>query len=317
MSLDVPPCLPLPNYTSSIEGSLTIGPPSSTLSTHLSVHFATSVAVRDNKLGDGTSSLRLLNTDRSVAKHIHKPSLATSWGHSSLDRMEPDHDITGLSSVSMTVESSTHPYIHTFSECSHLWSHPKKDSADSDGVTAISGMDSVQSWTDGKRRAEVEKEESKHIWLDLEQHSDEVDLTPFTFKLFTLVSMLDSKNLETLETLGAIGDVLKGLGTNRTCSLLQKADGPGRSVSQWHGQEDGGVEPGIIVTPLDVLKRSRKGDDNEKDNNDSSFSSSLKVHWWVYEPNVLTKSLVALMWLALKDKVLVCVFRIYLTCMPF
>jgi Ca2+-transporting ATPase len=101
MSLDVPPRSPSPSYASSIEGS-TMAPPSPTLSTQSSVHFATSVALRDNKPGDGTSSLGLLNTDRSVAKHIRKSSWASS-GHSSLDVTEPDHAVNDLSSVSMTL----------------------------------------------------------------------------------------------------------------------------------------------------------------------------------------------------------------------
>ena len=73
-SLNVPPCSPLPSYTSSIEGSSTMASPSPILSTPSSVHFATSVVLRDNKPGDGTSSLSFLNTDRSVAKYIRKPS---------------------------------------------------------------------------------------------------------------------------------------------------------------------------------------------------------------------------------------------------
>ena len=161
----------------------------------------------------------------------------------------------------MTAESSTHTHVDTFSERSHSRSHPKKDSADSDGVAAISGMDGVQSRTDGKRRAEVEKEESKHIRLDLEQHSDDVDPTPFAFKPFTLASMLDPKNLETLETLGGIGGVLKGPGTNPR-GLGRKADGrpgAGHGASQRHEREDGGAVPGIIITPPDELKRSRTG----------------------------------------------------------
>jgi len=318
-SLEVPPRSPSPSYTSSIEGSSTVAPPSPTLSTQSSVHFATSVALRDNKPGDGTSSLGLLNTDRSVAKHIRKPSWASSGGHSSLDGTEPDHGIIGLSSVSMTAESPTHTHVDTFSERSYSRSHPKKDSADSDGVTAISEVEGGQSQTHGKGRAEGEEDERKHIRLNLEQDPDEVNPAPFAFKPFTLASMLDPKNLENLEKLGGVKGLLKGLGTNRTRGLGRKAlirnassdgrPGAGQGASQRHDREDGGAVPGIVVTPPDELKNSGKGDDDDEDNDDPAFSASLQDRRRVYGPNVLphraTKSLLALMWLALKDKVLV------------
>lgn len=57
-------------------------------------------------------------------------------------------------------------HVDTLSERSHSRSHPKKDSADSDGVTAISELEGGQSRTHGKRRAE-EEEEPEHIRLDL------------------------------------------------------------------------------------------------------------------------------------------------------
>jgi P-type Ca2+ transporter type 2C len=120
MSLDVPPRSPSPSYASSNEGSSTFAPPSPTLSTQSSVHFATSVALRDNKPGDGTSSLGLLHADKSVARHSRKPSWASSGeGHSSLEGTEPDHSGIGLTSLqyitsaatSMTAESPTHTHV--------------------------------------------------------------------------------------------------------------------------------------------------------------------------------------------------------------
>ena len=319
-SLDVPPRSPSPSASSN-DGSSTVAPPSPTLSTQSSVHFATSVALRDNKPGDGTSSLGLLNTDRSVARHGRKPSWASSGeGHSSLDGTEPDHGVVGLSSLSMTAESPTNTHVETFSERSHSRSRSraKKDSADSDGVTAIS--DGGQSRNIGKGRAS-EEEEPKSTRLDLEEDSDDSDPTPFAFKPFVLASLLDPKNLEGLENLGGVKGLLKGLGTNRTRGLGRKAliknassdgrSGAGDGASQRHDREDEDAVPGIVVTPPEELE-SGKGDDESEDEDDPAFSASLDTRRQIYGHNVLphraTKSLLALMWLALKDKVLVCIF---------
>jgi len=70
-------------------------PPSLTLSAQSSVHFATSVALRDNKPRDGISSLGLLCTGESVAKQPR--TLRPSWdisvkGHSTLEGAEPVHE---------------------------------------------------------------------------------------------------------------------------------------------------------------------------------------------------------------------------------
>jgi hypothetical protein len=92
-SLDVRPHsrTPSPSYASSIDGGSIGAPPSPTLSTQSSVHFATSVMLRENKPGDGASSLGLLK-DRSVAKHGRRPSWASSGeGHGSLDGTEPNY----------------------------------------------------------------------------------------------------------------------------------------------------------------------------------------------------------------------------------
>jgi P-type Ca2+ transporter type 2C len=143
--------------------------------------------------------------------------------------------------------------------------------------------------------------------------------------------MLDPKNLESLEKLGGVKGLLKGLGTSRTHGLGRKAliknassdglPGAGQGASQRHEREDGDAVPGIVVTPPDELKSSGKGDDDDEDNDDPAFSASLEDRRRVYGPNVLphraTKSLLTLMWLALKDKVLVRVLRIYLAYIPF
>ena len=328
-SLDVPPRSPAPSYTSSNEGS-TIVPPSPTLSTQSSVHFATSIALRDNKPGDGNSSLGLLHTDKSVAKHGRKPSWASSGeGHSSLEGTEPDHGGIGLSSLqrvtsattSVTAESPTHTHVDS------LWSRSraKKGSGDSDGVTAISeieGGNVSEHRNSGKRKAANAEEEPKNTRINLEQDSADVDPAPFAFKPFALASMLDPKNLEVLEGLGGVQGLLKGLGTNRRRGLGRKAliknassdgrPGVGEGVpSQRHDRE--GL-PGIVVTAPDELESGKDDDDDDEDEDYPVFHAPLEERRRVYGPNVLphraTKSLLSLMWLALKDKVLVWIVQI-------
>jgi P-type Ca2+ transporter type 2C len=326
-SLDVPPRSPAPSYTSSNEGS-TIVPPSPTLSTQSSVHFATSTALRDNKPGDGNSSLGLLHTDRSVAKHGRKASWASSGeGHSSLEGTEPDHGGIGLSSLqratsattSVTAESPTHTHVES------LWSRSraKKDSGDSDGVTAISeieGGNVSEHRNSGKgKAANPEEEEPKNTRINLEQDSADVDPAPFAFKPFALASMLDPKNLDVLEELGGVQGLLKGLGTNRhrgLRGLIKNASsdgrpGAGEGASQRHDRE--GL-PGIVVTAPDELESGKDEDDEDEDEGYPVFQASLEERRRVYGPNVLphraTKSLLSLMWLALKDKVLVWIIRI-------
>ena len=97
-SLDVP-YSPSSSYVSSDEGSSMMALPSLTLSTRSSVHFTTSVALHNNKSGDGSTSLNLLNINNAGShnKHSRKASWASSGeGHSSLKGTEPDHRGIGL-----------------------------------------------------------------------------------------------------------------------------------------------------------------------------------------------------------------------------
>lgn len=71
-----------------------IAVPSPTLSTRSSVHFATLVVLHDNKPGDGSTSLNLLNTNNAGShnKRSRKASWASSGeGHLSLKGTESDH----------------------------------------------------------------------------------------------------------------------------------------------------------------------------------------------------------------------------------
>lgn len=327
MSLEVPPRSPSPSYASSNEGSSTMGPPSPTLSSRSSVHFATSVDLRDNKPGDGASSLGMLRHEK---KHGRKSSWAGS-GHSSLEGTEPDH-------------GGSHPPLHhatsaatSFTAASPTLTHAeslfdrgrKKDSVDS----AISGSENRPSTAISRQESGKEKlagtEENadpKNKRVELEQDTDDVNPAPFAFKPYALASMLDPKDLDALAKLGGTKGLIEGLGTSPSRGLCGKSligndspeagdrqgqPGAGLGQSQRHKRdEEMGAVPGIVVTaPEGENQEHEKGGDGGW----TTYTAPMDERRRVYGHNVLphraSKSLLALMWLALKDKVLVrCIF---------
>ncbi|KIK34086.1 hypothetical protein CY34DRAFT_17962 [Suillus luteus UH-Slu-Lm8-n1] len=96
-SLDSRSHSPSPTVVSSNDGASLFVPPSPTLSTQSSVHFATSLSLRDNKPDErnGYSSLHLLGSPMDKLSAHHRKSSNAAFassheGHSSLDETEPD-----------------------------------------------------------------------------------------------------------------------------------------------------------------------------------------------------------------------------------
>ncbi|PCH42057.1 Ca-transporting ATPase [Wolfiporia cocos MD-104 SS10] len=121
--------------------------------------------------------------------------------------------------------------------------------------------------------------------LDLSA-DDAIDAGPFKFKPYRLAGLVDPKSLDTLEQMGGIRGLLRGLGTRRKKGLSARALselGAGEGASQRH--------------------------DRQQDPDGPAFEADLEQRQRVYGANVLptrkTKTLLQLMWLALKDKVLV------------
>ncbi|KAJ7034956.1 Ca-transporting ATPase [Mycena alexandri] len=124
----------------------------------------------------------------------------------------------------------------------------------------------------------------------------QTDPTPFRFRPNDLAMMLDPKSLDVLENMGGIDGLLAGLGTTSDKGLggasLARATTSGSSPGE-------GAAPAITLTDPD----------DEKGDARAAFAASLDVRRRVYGENVLprraTKSLLSLMYAALKDKVLV------------
>ena len=114
--------------------------------------------------------------------------------------------------------------------------------------------------------------------LDLKQEVD-LDVHPFAFKSLQLTSLVDPKSLETLEDLGGVGALLRGLGTHPT-----------------HGLS---TETGLPPSHLASAIQSSEG----------VYGTSVEDRLRIFGQNILLrrpiKSLLQLIWLALQDKVFV------------
>ena len=136
--------------------------------------------------------------------------------------------------------------------------------------------------------------------------------------------MLDPKKIDLLESLGGLKGLLKGLGMSRTRGLGRKVlmrsnsfkaratlddrPGPGTAgASQRHGREEEDVSGIVVMGPEENGVGWKPNNEGDEDN--PIFPATLDERRKVYGQNVLphkpSKSLLALMWIALKDKVLV------------
>ncbi|KAG2157932.1 Ca-transporting ATPase [Suillus bovinus] len=303
VSLDSRSHSPSPTIVSSNDGASQFVPPSPTLSNSSSAHFATSLSLRDNKPDErnGYSSLNLLTASMNkLSAHRRKLSNATFTssheGHSSLNETEPDHDYAMVhihpvkSDPTTAMHSPTPTHVDTASVISR--SLPAKSDISVDNIvtrTPSPTPDPNQNPSDSHKSLQVNPDVPK---LDLVQ-DDSVDHHPFKFKPVQLASLLDPKNLDALEALGGINGLLDGLGTHPSRGLtLPPTAGAGVGTSQRHDRQ-----------PLAVH------DHTEVQVTDDPHSALMEHRKRVFGENVLpqrtSKSLLALMWLALQDKVLV------------
>ncbi|KAF7372025.1 Calcium-transporting ATPase [Mycena venus] len=146
----------------------------------------------------------------------------------------------------------------------------------------------------------------------------DADPTPFRFRANDLAMMLDSKNLDTLVDIGGTTGLLDGLGTTMDVGLggASCAWNTTKLSSCGDGSPVGGVgvshryvpEKGEVTVPAITLT-DPEGEKTTTWNSAGALAASLDVRRHIYGENVLprrvTKSLLSLMYTALKDKVLV------------
>lgn len=213
------PGSPSLSFVSSMETHV---PPSPTLSTQSSVHFAsTTLALRDNKPEEksGMSSLNLLSPTYGH-QHRRKGSIASS--------MDGSAEGTEPNSHSITLQLLTPQ--HTGVDASMIMSPNQTHhdgASDVDGKTLRSRLISWSKGDDdthsGKGAdAGEEEEDEPHPAVDLTQ-DEEIDAGSFPVKPYLLVSLVDPKSLDALREMGGVCGLLKALGTHRKHGLSKKA----------------------------------------------------------------------------------------------
>lgn len=267
----------------------------------------------------GMTSLGLLDPSRqspSSSSHSRKASNATfiSSTDSEGDHLHPE---SGLRHVKSNATSVTHVDTHSTSS-------KVKDPAP---ISPIDEADKKKKKK--KKKGEPEPEEELKTTHQLELAQDEtIDPKPFDFKPYELAHMLDPKSIDVLTGFNGITGLLHGLGTNADTGLskaaLQRAltfnektgdDRPGAGTGASPNHEPGGRNdekvPEITLTEPGGAVRSASDEG-------PAFRATLEDRKRVYGENVLpqrtSKSLLQLMWMALKDKVLVRTLRPSLIC---
>ena len=253
--------------------SLNHPPPSPTLSARSSVHFD-SLALRDNKPEE--------------SRHLHRHSNATFASVSTVPDLNP----------------------------TLLGQHHTTDSLG----TTIGGGSGLSGKKQGKKDR-VEKQETRTAHeLELEQDRG-TDSSPFSFRPYQLAHMLGSKSFLTLESLGGTQGLLRGLGTRANAGLSANALATNSGAVEHHNQAVA-AEKASAAAEKKVGKgagpggsqRHDRGDEAKvypdvKTDEEAAINGSVDDRRRVYGPNILptrpSKTLLQLMWMALKDKVLI------------
>lgn len=128
----------------------------------------------------------------------------------------------------------------------------------------------------------------------LDPSKDVADPTPFAFPPVKLAGLVDPKNFDQVGEWGGTAGILKGLGTDNVSGLISRPS-PTKDTSMGSPISDDGTAVSVVGIRRDAGKQA--------------FSASFEDRTRVYGPNVIperkSKSLLALMWMALKDRVLV------------
>ncbi|KAJ7879119.1 hypothetical protein B0H13DRAFT_2200138, partial [Mycena leptocephala] len=197
-SLDIPSS---PTLTTTDDGaSIITVPPSPTLSSRSSVHFTSSLALRDNNLqlrspshllspGDGRNTHQRKGSNATFATTING---TTEAYHSPQHWQDEELHYVKSNATSVTTHVG-----------SRSASRAKRDTVDSDTAAAISVRPQLKKGAGPQEPAELDTD---------------TDPTPFRIHSNDLAIMLDPKILDTLEDMGGIED-LDGFGTTADMGL--------------------------------------------------------------------------------------------------
>jgi Ca2+-transporting ATPase len=156
--------------------------------------------------------------------------------------------------------------------------------------------------------------------LDLFREQD-LDVRPFAFSPLQLASLFSSRNLETLEAMGGVDAILRALGTHPTRGLSTELGPPGlvAQVREYTTDKDPPMlntitSPGALSQGMQSMA-DLAGSTGVRLPTDfqffeDSYRASIEDRQRTFDRNIVpqkaNKTLLQLMWLALKDKVLVC-----------
>ncbi|KAH9054210.1 calcium-translocating P-type ATPase [Lactarius vividus] len=151
-----------------------------------------------------------------------------------------------------------------------------------------------------------------------------LNVEPFAFKPLQLANLVDPKSLENLERLGGVDGLLRGLGTNRhrglSTKLTQLALRSPEIVNAVHpdGETSDTIITSLTAVPEGLQRTASLGGSSGGGDPASpkilAHTDEVTVHdrQRIYRQNILpqrpTKNLLLLMWLALRDKVIVLLF---------
>lgn len=271
------------------QGSPLLGSPVGSPSSPTASDFKTSTALRENypTRESGTETLDVLNHGR----HQRAPSNATFLSADGGKDLSPSTTRYGGSDVrsqkglredSPVEMEQVADKKSPFGKLKSLFKKKKEDDA--------SGASDDE-----------EVKFSAHI----DPAMDTTDPTPFFHKPYALASLVDPKSLDDLEAMGGIDGLLHGLGVDGHKGLTGVAAPAGALV------ETGKPEGPTTTNPARLLEAQYK----------ASLEQRGKIYGNNYIPPKKTKNLFQLMWLAMKDKVLVCApelpFRMHELIVPF
>ena len=202
------------------------------------------------------------------------PTLSASSVHfkttTDLRGRNPGDGISSLQAVQQHGRKNSAASFQTVTEADHATT-----GGPASATTSFTVAPSAEKATSGKGDGSDAPSTIAHI----NPQDDNTDPTPFAFKPYALAALVDPKTLKDLDTMGGLEGLCAGLGTNPSKGLSAHSLGEGAG-------------------------------DGEKSGGEGAFAAPLSDRQRVYGVNSLptkrSKSLLQLMWLALKDKVLVC-----------
>ena len=269
---------PSPSPSRPDDASYLTTPPSPTLSTQSTPSsvgpFATSLALRDNRPdahNNGLNSLQLLSPDSPTHGHMRKGSAATFTSTLAGTEGEPGSPSSPTGQLGVHHSLDGYPNSHQ--------SHSRRTSITIAAPATPFADDDDASPTKVKKLSSDDAKDAENgtTKISLSDEDDTMmDTGPFPreFTPLTLAKLVDPKSIPSLEALGGIEGVLKGLGTD-----------PKRGLCGLSTSSPDGTPPSSTFT--------------------ASFAERQRVYGHNLLPTRRSKTLLALMWIAMKDKVLI------------